>query len=141
MSAPPPPFESRWKPGKSPNPGGVPAIPPALRNIKQLKLPELSRLFAKWCRMPSGEITRLMNDKAERDKIPAIELAFIGILARAYNTGEHTGLAWLMDRIMGKAPIATLESEAGGEDLAKLPMPELVARAEALLPELKKVGG
>lgn len=90
--------------------------------------------------MTGDEIAVLMDNPAERGKVSAVELCIISILSKCYRTGEHGGIAWLLERACGKS-IQAIEDSEDNENLSKLPTEELIRRAEEMIPELKKVSG
>lgn len=149
MAKVPPPLHTRWKPGQSGNPGGRPAVPAHLAAIKPLTVNEIHRTIAKYWRMPVGKIRALAATAAkaakgesiadELNELPAGEAAIMSIFMRAFTTGEVAGICWLMDRTIGKVVDQTPEVDVSPvDDLVKLTTPELLKRAQELLPELKK---
>lgn len=98
---------TQWKPGQSGNPGGLPKIPEALRKILALSQGEVTRLISKYARMNRDDILAAMKAKST----PMLELAIANIFAQSAERGDYARLAFLLDRAIGKVPVADPNDE------------------------------
>lgn len=124
-----------WKPGQSGNPGGNPKLPDALRAIKSLSVKEVNKLISKYARLSMVQLKAAQEDK----KVSVIELCIAAIFARCMEYGDYTRLNFLLERAIGKVPIAVEDDEdrAARKDIEELSDQELLRLAKEKIPELK----
>lgn len=87
-----------FKPGKSGNPLGRPRIPAELRVIRSLLPSELSRLIAKYARMPMEDIRIAAADS----KLNGAESLLAEIFVRCKDKSDWSMFPFLIDRSIGK---------------------------------------
>lgn len=91
--------DTRFKPGKSGNPGGRPALPIELRIARKENQVEVVQLVSKLMWMESSEYEK-RRITARRTQI---EEALIGVIDRAA-TGDVNALKSMLDLLCGKIP-------------------------------------
>lgn len=125
-----------WRPGQSGNPTGRPAIPEYLRAIKSLTQGEVTKIVSKYGRMTYDELHLAL----ERGDAPVIELTVAKIFARSLSKGDYQGLAFLLDRAIGKVPVIepTDDETRALEELRELSDQELLRLVKEKIPELEQ---
>lgn len=99
MANPNPAPHARFPKGVSPNPGGKPGLPKALKNVKEFTADEIKRIIAKYMRMAKGDLEATLKDSA---KLPMLEAMIASIIANAYKSGDFSKLDFLLNRSIGK---------------------------------------
>ena len=90
MPRKPPPEHSRFKPGQSGNPGGMP---------KQLLTQDkVSSVLGKFCMMTREELAKIV----ENPKSPMLDVMVASVMARAAKDGDYSRLEFLLARSVGK---------------------------------------
>ncbi len=125
-----------WKPGQSGNPAGRTKLPDELRAIKALTVEEACRLISKYARAGHGTFQSILDDPTT----PAIDACIVAIFAAGIKNGDWTRLSFLLDRAIGKVPVAIEDDEdrAARRELENLSDEELEKIIAARL--LKKAG-
>lgn len=95
---PPPPKDTRFKPGISGNPGGRPKLPPHLKKVREFTADEIRRIISMYGRMEREELQAVVKNPAT----PMFDLMVAGIYAQAAKSGDYARAAWLVDRLVGK---------------------------------------
>lgn len=91
----------RFKPGQSGNPGGRTKLPPDIRKAINLTNAEFTRVANKFLFMTPEQINAILEDPAT----PMLELLIGGMLHRATEESDHQRATFLLDRLIGKAPV------------------------------------
>lgn len=128
-----------WSKGQSGNPGGRPKIPDALRAIRSLSYHEMQKLVSKYARMTQAETAIALADR----ETPMIERTIASIFWHSDKYGDCVRLAFLLDRAIGKVPVAIEDDDdrAARKEIEDLSDHELIKLVAEKLPELKeKVG-
>lgn len=124
-----------WKPGQCGNPGGRPRVPDGLRHIASLSQAEVCKIVSKYARMTRDELQTALTDA----KTPMLEITVASIFAQSAKRGDYTRLAFLLDRSIGKTPVAKEDEDtAMRNDLKALSNEELIKFAREVLPQLEK---
>lgn len=124
-----------WRPGQSGNPSGKPKLPEELRGIHSLTQLEVNKLVSKYARMTKEEILVVIKDS----NTPMLELCIARIYTRASKFGDYSRLAFLMDRALGKIPVAedTDEDKEARKEIESLSDQELLRLVVEKLPSLE----
>lgn len=93
--------KTSFKKGQSGNPNGRPPLPLDLKESRSVNRLEFERVLNKYMYMSGPDI----NASLKSDKLPMIELVVAKILAKAFNEGDQRRLEFVIDRLIGKAPI------------------------------------
>ncbi len=108
-------------------------LPEDLRGIKSLTPLEVLRTISKWARMTKLEL----EAEFANPNTSILERAIARIFQEAIKQGDYAKLSFLLDRAIGKAPIAVDDEETSDEreELSKLSMNELLTLVKTHLPE------
>lgn len=111
-------------------------MPEHLRAIKSLSQGEVTKIVSKYGRMTYDELHLAL----ERGDAPMVELTVARIFSKAFAKGDWQGLAFLLDRAIGKIPVVepTDEETRALEDLRELSDQELLRLVKEKIPELEK---
>ncbi len=90
-----------FKPGQSGNPNGRPPLPLDLKESRSVNRLEFERVLNKYMYMTGPDI----NQALKSGTLPMIELVVAKILAKAFNEGDQRRLEFVIDRLIGKAPL------------------------------------
>lgn len=117
--------------GTTGNPNGRPKIPEELRGIVALNQSEVTRIISKYARM---DLTQL-ELAAQNPRTSVLDLGIISIFRKAVEQGDYTKLSFLLDRSVGKVPVAYEDEieRAAREELQNLTNDELVRIARERL--------
>lgn len=91
-----------WRSGVSGNPGGRPRVPEELKGIQSYSTEEVRKLISKTGRMDDEE-ARVANLNACTSRL---EKALIKCWGQAVEKGDVNRLEFLLNRSIGKAPLA-----------------------------------
>jgi hypothetical protein len=86
-----------FKPGQSGNPSGEKPSKEKLE-LRRLTRDELVALIRKTAFMPRVDLDDRMNDPS----LPLLEVCILRIFDKVIQTGDHSGIEWLMSRSIGK---------------------------------------
>lgn len=127
-----------WQKGQSGNPGGRPRLPEELRAIKSLTHTEVCKLVSKYGRMKPDDLEACIAAR----QIPMVEMAIARIFEESAKKGDFMRLAFLMDRAVGKAPVAEIgdEDAEAMKEISELSDQELLRLVKEKLPSLEKAG-
>lgn len=124
-----------WPKGVSGNAGRtkLSKLPEELRGILSLTQFELTKTISKYARMTDAEGAKV----EQNPELPKLDRAILSILNKSIKDGDYARLTFLLDRCVGKAPVAIEDDETRDEreQLAKLSLNELVALVKTNLPE------
>ncbi len=90
-----------FKPGQTGNPNGRPMVPIDLKESRSVNKVEFERVLNKYMYLCAPDI----NSALKSDKLPMIELVVAKIVAKAFNEGDQRRLEFIIDRLIGKAPL------------------------------------
>ncbi len=114
----------KFQKGVSGNPSGRPKLPDDLREIDEITNQEVKRIVAKFSRMTKSEIEIAIRDP----EIPMMHLTVASIFIQSAKHGDYGRLSFLLDRSLGKVPLAPelerrtedgIEFDSGPWDLKK----------------------
>lgn len=128
----------KWQPGQSGNPGGRSRLSEELRQIKALSQPEVARFIAKYARMTQADVEKVVLNK----KMPMLEACIASVFAKCVELGDFTRLSFLLDRAIGKIPVAVEDDEdrAARKMIEDLSDEELFRLVAEKIPVIKKAG-
>lgn len=108
-------------------------LPDGLRDILSLTNLEANKLISKWARFTKADLDIHLKDP----KTSLLELSIGRIFQESIRCGDFAKLAFLLDRAIGKTPVAIDDDETADarDDLAKLSMGELLTFVRENLPE------
>lgn len=101
--------ETRFKPGVSGNPAGMPRLPSDLRKARAMNKIELERILNKYIHLTAIELKELMLDT----ETTTIELMVGRIVAEGIKKGDTKHLSFVLDHLIG--PLRTRVSIDGGD--------------------------
>lgn len=107
--------KTSFKPGQSGNPNGRPQVPIDLKESRSVNKNEFERVLNKYMYMTGPEI----NSALKSDSLPMMELIVAKILAKAFNEGDQRRLEFVIDRLIGKAPLIINEQIPNQVDFFK----------------------
>ena len=84
-----------FKPGKSGNPSGRPAIPPDILKARSLSRFELERILNKYIHMTKSEVIKAAQDPSTT----ALELMIASLISKGTNEGDYKRISFLLDRL------------------------------------------
>jgi hypothetical protein len=87
-----------WKKGESGNPTGRPKLPPELKSIHALSVPEVQKIISKYCRMTMEELLACKQDP----KLAALDRMIISGIMQAERHGDYSRLEMLLVRTIGR---------------------------------------
>lgn len=110
-----------------------------MRAISALTSAEASRLISKYARLGHGCLQSVVDNPAT----PALEASIASIFISSIKHGDYTRLAFLLDRAIGKVPVAIEDDEdrAARREVEDLSDEELVKLVAEKLPQLTKAAG
>lgn len=128
-----------WRAGESGNPCGRPKLPAHLRAIKSLSIDEVRKYVSKYARMQPDEVDALVLARS----IPMLELSIARIFQESAKKGDFTGLAFLLERAIGKVPaVAPPDEESEAlKEIQDLSDQELLRLVRDKLPSLDQANG
>lgn len=100
MPRKPPPKHSQFKPGKSGNPSGRPALNPIFKALKNLTVQSYREVIEKVC---TGNIDAL-RIMAEDSKTSALQLGVVKSMIKAIMSGDYATIDRIAERVVGKIP-------------------------------------
>ena len=107
MPTPPPPKDTKWKPGVSGNPGGKPKESKEVRAFKQSTYDDFIRKMNEFGHMTRDQLKQVIQDEST----PVFDLVFGRILFDAQR-GRQYAMNILIDRMWGKPKETTLDIPA-----------------------------
>jgi hypothetical protein len=121
-----------WPKGVSGNPSGS-RVPAELRGISSLTQTEVTKIISKYARMIRSELELIKDDPS----LSAFDVCVISIFQQSMKFGDFQRLSFLLDRAIGKAPVAVEDDESNNarEELTRLSMKELLTLVKNNLPE------
>jgi len=122
--------------GTSGYPGGPRRqIPEELKPIKSLNGFEVNKLISKYARM----LLTTLKEALDNPNTPVIELSIAKIFLQSIENGDYVRLNFLLDRCIGKVPVAIEDEEDidAREEISKLSMSELLTLVKTNLPDTK----
>ncbi len=117
----------RWVQGQSGNPGGKPKLPDELKDIKPFQTDEVKRVIAKTGRMNIDEAMASIMDSGTS----YLEKALLRCWQLAAEKGDPIRLEFLLNRTIGRAPMAELDSDADRERVSPEAAALLIAGIKA----------
>ena len=121
-----------FKKGDSGNPKGRPPLPPELKAISPFTASELSRIISKYGRLTKGVLYEVLENPAT----PVMDLSVCKLFEKCLVEGDYARLNFLLDRCIGKPPVAEpLDSD--GNDLSAVPTAELLQLIKRAIPDIK----
>ena len=122
-----------FKKGDSGNPKGRPPLPPELKAISPYTATELSRRISKYGRLTKAALYEVIDDPLT----PVMDLSICKMFEKCLEEGDYTRLSFLLDRCIGKAPVAEpLDND--GDDLSGIPTAELLQLIKRAIPDIKE---
>lgn len=125
------PTNSAGKPfqkGQSGNPAGSSAIARELGHIKKINQTEVVDLLCRFAKMPTHEIAAFGKDQTNK----GLDMIVATIFIKAINTGDHTRLGFILDRIIGKVKEAVEHSFVGNLNSAIVDKIAEIEKANAI---------
>ena len=99
-----------WKPGECPNPAGRPPLPAEINEIKRLDKAKFEEVLHRFLYLPKEELKRLI----ESPGTPMIEILVGTIITKGGDHGDPMRLGFLLERILGRAPLRVEHTGADG---------------------------
>ena len=93
-----PPEYTRFKPGKSGNPGGKPKVPNDLKEARKLNQIELERTVNRYLFADRETLQKAIKNPST----PVMELMVASIMAQAIRLGDQQRLEFILSRLIGK---------------------------------------
>lgn len=84
--------------GVSGNPGGRPALPADIKNLRKENKAELERVLSEYLKKTGKEIRKIDKDQ----NTPALQAMIASIINRAIFGGDEQRLDFLLNRLIGK---------------------------------------
>lgn len=101
--------DTQFKPGQSGNPAGGPK--------DRVTQEHFRRVFEQVANTPATELKEMQGS--------SLQAVITKIMIRGMKTGEHGGLAWLLDRSLGKIPEVTLTAHVNEKEILGQPRERL----------------
>ncbi len=127
-----------FAPGQSGNPGGRPKLSPELRAISALTTQEACRIISKFARMGHGGLDAIISNP----NTSSIEACVASIFSHCIANGDYTRLSFLLDRAIGRVPVAIEDDEdrAARKEIEEMSDEELLRVVAEKIPQLMKAG-
>lgn len=114
----------------------MPRIPDHLRGIASLTQLEVVKVVSKYARMTRTEL----QVAATSPDTPMLEVAIASVFAQSAKTGDYQRLAFLLDRAVGKVPVAqeTDEEVQARRELQNMTTGEILQLVKERIPLLEQ---
>ena len=101
---------------------GRPPVSPDLKKLMKLNQNELHRLLNATLDATKEDLMKIQKDESAK----AVERAFVSIIIKAIQTGDHTRMEWMISRLLGKIPDVVHVQEQHVDDESKKALEEYV---------------
>jgi hypothetical protein len=85
------------KPGETANPNGRPKVPEDIKQLRQLNKDELLKILNKYVYLTKSDL----KDALQKEDTPAVEMMVGTIILKAIQSGDHSRLTFILDRLIG----------------------------------------
>jgi hypothetical protein len=134
MANPNPSPATRFQPGQSGNPNGVPKLPEDIKAARKLNKTEMERVLNLFIHMTAEELQTYMK----RPDTTSLELMVGKVVALAISKGDEKRLGFIFDRL--GLVVKQKVSLDGGEDATGGVLPLQIARVD-LVDRVKQLKG